>query len=441
MVNAYRTPFGKSAAFTLTGSAASSDASLRLSRREMLERCGWGLWGLWLLAHGYGHPAPPKRPPRARTLIHIWLWGGPCHLDLFDPKPEAGPDYCGPFEKGLKTNVPGIYIGALLPRLSRHADKYTLIRSLTHETHDHETAAQWLQQLGSVGSTGATEDTTVWSSAVRSSLASDPDAHIEGASEGTHRSHSHDKKVLLQPAQVTFPISHRPCFSARDCAPGRETLFEASFASWTQATNCLEQGLEKWWHLVDEPDRMHQRYGSHPFGRSCLRALRWAERGVPWICIRDRGWDTHKRHFECMRQKLPELDQGLAALLQDLADRGLLAETIVFVGGEFGRSPRVHWESPWNGGRDHFPRAFSALVAGGGFKGGCVLGATNSTGEEVVERPVHPNALVRSILTLWRGGPQGDKQNRLLSAGVEPEQGMGLSDGSDPYLQEIMESV
>jgi uncharacterized protein (DUF1501 family) len=120
---------------------------------------------------------------------------------------------------------------------------------------------------------------------------------------------------------------------------------------------------------------------------------------VPYVTINYQGWDTHKKHFEIMKQKLPELDKGFSTLLADLSDHGLLDSTIVWWGGEFGRTPKVMLESPWDGGRSHYGKCFSHVVAGGGFRGGQVVGASTGTGEEVVERPVYPWDLLGSIYT------------------------------------------
>jgi hypothetical protein len=149
--------------------------------------------------------------------------------------------------------------------------------------------------------------------------------------------------------------------------------------------------------LSREDTALRDRYGRNTFGQSCLMARRLVEHGIPYVAINYKGWDTHKQHFEIMQRKLPELDQGMSALLQDLAERGLLDSTIVWWGGEFGRTPKVLWEAPWNGGRGHFGRCFSAVVAGGGFKGGRVIGASDARGEEVVERPVHPRDLIATL--------------------------------------------
>ena len=133
--------------------------------------------------------------------------------------------------------------------------------------------------------------------------------------------------------------------------------------------------------LSEEKEELRVRYGRNTFGQSCLAARRLIEKGVKFVTINYNGWDTHKDHFQIMRRKLPEMDKGMATLIADLADRGLLDSTIVWWGGEFGRTPQVDWKSPWNGGRHHFGSVFSTVVAGGGFKGGQVVGSSNAKGE------------------------------------------------------------
>jgi hypothetical protein len=149
--------------------------------------------------------------------------------------------------------------------------------------------------------------------------------------------------------------------------------------------------------LSQEKADLRDRYGRTKFGQSCLVARRLVEQGIPYVTINYGGWDTHKENFQVMRRQLPEMDKGMATLMQDLSDRGLLSRTIIWWGGEFGRTPKVQWEAPWNGGRGHWGKVFSALVAGGGFKGGQVIGASDAKGEEVKERPVYPVDLIGSI--------------------------------------------
>jgi uncharacterized protein (DUF1501 family) len=152
-------------------------------------------------------------------------------------------------------------------------------------------------------------------------------------------------------------------------------------------------------------------------------ARRLVERGVPYITINNGGWDTHTENFRAMQQKLPELDQGIATLLADLADRGLLESTVVWCCGEFGRTPKIDWQAPWNGGRNHYGKVFSALVAGGGFKGGRVVGASDAKGEDVKDRPVYPCDLLGSIYQLMGIDPDGKLSNPMgVALTVTPSQ-------------------
>ena len=158
--------------------------------------------------------------------------------------------------------------------------------------------------------------------------------------------------------------------------------------------------------LSEEKEELRLRYGRNTFGQSCLAARRLIEKGVKFVTINYFGWDTHKDHFQVMRRKLPELDKGMSTLIADLADRGLLDSTIVWCGGEFGRTPQVDWESPWNGGRHHFGTVFSAVVAGGGFKGGQVVGSSDAKGEQVKDRPVYPGDLIAAMYELLGIDPE-----------------------------------
>jgi hypothetical protein len=158
---------------------------------------------------------------------------------------------------------------------------------------------------------------------------------------------------------------------------------------------------KKVFDLSLEKNDLRDRYGRHTFGQECLAARRMVEAGVPYITINyPGGWDTHKDHFQTMRRQAPQLDQGLASLLQDLHDHGLLETTVVWCCGEFGRGPKVDYQPPWNGGRNHYGKVFTVLVAGGGFKGGQVVGSSDKNGEEVKDRPVYPIDLLGSIYQL-----------------------------------------
>jgi hypothetical protein len=384
-------------------------------------------------ASAAGHLVSPPAA-KAKAVIQIWLWGGPSHLDTFDPKPSAGYDYCGPLAKAIATNVDGIQLGELLPSLARQADKYSLIRGMTHGSNAHETAAYLVQ-------TGHTDGGhLVYPSAgAVVSLMMGYDAGYEGLLPPyvvlTETQGRFSECGFLGPRYKPFATGGNPAkqpFAVEGIvAEGIDDLGQKarrkllqdldSFGSHIAPSPLMaefkvgEEGAydmilgegKKIFDLTEEGEEMRNRYGRGTFGQSCLAARRLIERGVKFVTINDKGWDTHKQHFQTMRRKLPELDKGLSTLLEDLAQRGLLDSTIVWCGGEFGRSPRVQWEAPWNGGRNHHGRVFSTLVAGGGFRGGQIVGASDAKGEDVAQRPVYPWDLVGSLYELLGINPEG----------------------------------
>lgn len=407
-----------------------NDEDRRLvSRRDVVRG---GLFGaasmiVGLRAAGQTPAQPPAGKGKARSVIQVWLWGGPCHLDTFDPKPDAGPDYTGPFTSPIATNVSGIRICELLPELAKQADKYSLIRSMTHGNNGHETASYMVQTghkpgdglvypgVGAVVSLfkGAeagykglippyivltqlqgrfSEAGFLGSRAKPFATGGDPNQPrfaVEGVvAEGISDERQKARRELLHKLNTLDRV-----------LKGDVELAELD-AGEQAAYDLILGDSGKVFDLSQEKDALRDRYGRSTFGQSCLMARRLVERGVPSITINFQGWDTHKSHFPIMRQKLPQLDKGLASLIQDLSDRGLLESTVIWCCGEFGRTPRIQWEAPWNGGRGHWGYVFSALVAGGGFKGGRVVGASDARGEEVQDRPVYPVDLIRSMYEL-----------------------------------------
>jgi hypothetical protein len=369
-------------------------------------------------------PAAPATKGRAKAVIQIWMWGGACHLDTFDPKPEAGNDYCGPLNKPIETNVKGIRICELLPQLAQQADKYAIIRSMTHGVSAHETAAYMVQTgrpaggrmvfpgVGAVVSLFRGYDAGYKGLVPPYIVLTDLQGRFSEA--GFLGAKYQPFATGGDPARTPFAvegivadgISEARQKARRDMLHRLDTLEEAmkndpqlaaAGKAEEQAYDLIMGTAGKVFDLTQEKDDLRDRYGRTTFGAACLVARRLVESGVPYVTINYKGWDTHKQHFQTMRQKLPEMDKGFATLLSDLSDRGLLDQTIVWWSGEFGRTPKVQWESPWNGGRGHYGKVFSAVLAGGGFKGGQVVGASNATGEEVKERPVYPCDLIASI--------------------------------------------
>jgi hypothetical protein len=411
-----------------------------------------------------GEPASKpaaKAPPvaKAKAVIQVWLSGGPPHIDTFDPKPDAGADYTGPLNKTCPTNVAGVRIGELLPELAACADRYSLIRSFTHGQNGHETASYLTQ-------TGRMPGRTVFPAA----------GAVVTAFKGFPLSDAKQQDNLIPPYVVlTSPQGrfseagflggrYKPFATGGDPNAGRfavegivapdlsdadqrdrrellrrinalgntmqdHTELVVAAKSRDQAYDLMLGEAGQVFDLNAEPAELRQRYGRTKFGQSCLAARRLIEQGTKFVTINHGGWDTHKNHFQAMRRLLPELDRGLGTLIVDLADRGLLDETIVWCVGEFGRTPKVASESPWNGGRHHFGSVFSTLVAGGGFQGGQVVGASDERAESVKDRPVYPGDLIGTMYEL---------------IGIDPEAGLPHPRGdfirATPGADEGMES-
>ncbi|MCU0872955.1 MAG: DUF1501 domain-containing protein [Pirellulaceae bacterium] len=442
----------------------------RPSRRDVL-RYGLSSAGAAILSGRTGRAADAK-PAKAKSVIQIWLAGGPPHLDSFDPKPAAGNDYCGPLNNPIATNVDGIRIGELLPLLAKQADKFSLIRSMTHGDNGHETAA-YLTQTGR-----RPGDRLVFPCAgAVVSLFKGYEAGYKGLippyivltqsqgrfSEAGFLGARHAPFATGgDPAQQKFMVEGvvSPGLSDQQQAKRRELLRKLNtlgsalhdnpaltvfYQAEDQAYDMILGDGAKAFDLSQEPDEVRKRYDVNwgtwvsrtRFGQSCLAARRLVQRGVPYITINFGGWDSHTDNFKAMRQLLPDLDTGLATLLAELSEHGLLDSTIVWCCGEFGRTPKIDWGAPWNGGRNHYGKVFSALVAGGGFKGGHVVGASDAKGEEVQDRPVYPCDLLGSIYELMGIDPEGKLANPMdLPLTVTPTAVDGIPMAG--RLQEIM---
>jgi len=431
-----------------------------ITRREALRRGLLGAAGLTLLSHGRALSRTADQQARAKSVIQIWMWGGPSHLDTFDPKPDAGYDYCGPLNKPIPTNVDGIRIGEMLPLLAQQADKYSIIRSMTHGINAHETASYLVQTgrkpgrlvypcAGAVVSLFKGYDQGYAGLAPPHIVLTTPQGRFSEAGFLGQRykpfatGGDPNQKIFAVEGIVAQGIADQRQRNRRELLHTLDSLGKAMPANrqFSVLDRCEENAYDMMFgevrnlfDLSNENNDIRDRYGRNTFGQSCLMARRLVEHGVPYITINYKGWDTHKQHFQIMRRRLPEMDQGMAALLQDLAGRGLLDSTIVWWSGEFGRTPKIQWAPPWNGGRGHYGDCFSAVVAGGGFKGGCVVGASDEKGGEVVERPVYPSDLIGSMYELLGIDPDGPLPNsRGLDVKVMP-----LAEDSGGRLREIM---
>lgn len=369
---------------------------------------------------------------QATSVILIYLDGGPAQTDTFDPKPEATRDIYGLLKGVAQTNVPGIQLGEKLPLLAAQADKFSLIRGMTHGVFAHETAhysmitgdlTKGSLVYPSFGSVIAFKKKDSYKGVLPPyiSLVSANSRFNEGGFLGNQyksfdTNGTPEKGLfevdgivnsLVKPEAFASRMDLLRTFEAGNQLTGNKEITQNIETLRKKDIEIIQGEARKVFDLSTEGTEMRQKYGMTRIGQSCLVARKLVEAGVPFINVRTTGWDTHKAHFPRMNDMLPELDKALAALLSDLADKGLLEHTIVLCGGEFGRTPKVLWEAPWNGGRAHFGTAFSYLIAGGGFKPSKVIGTTDKTGENILERKVFPCDLIGSVYQQLGINPNG----------------------------------
>jgi len=386
------------------------------------------------------------------AVILVWLRGGASHLETFDTKPLAPSDYRGPYQT-INTNVPGIDVCELLPRLSQCADKYAVLRSIKHTGGGHPAGS--LQVLG--GDTAPQDKPKPifpdWMSVVNH-LHQNPGQAIPNyvAINPVDRYDSFQIagpaylgpacepfKVLGDPSRPDFQV---PNIGMKDQKQQQQLMRRIDLKSnldqiqrqvdqtgmmhaldnfENQALNLLtSKEARAAFDLSNEPKEVRQRYGQNAWGQQCLMARRLVEAGVEVVatefdgplCGRVQNWDDHavNHHvFDALKFRLPTYDQAVSALIEDIYDRGLDKRVLVIVAGEFGRTPRIsHVASSGGGvasgakgtvqpGRDHWPRANSMIFAGGGIKTGQIIGATDPKGEDVIERPFSPGDFLATI--------------------------------------------
>jgi hypothetical protein len=417
----------------------------------------------------------PRPRAKAKSCILLFLSGGPSQYETFDPKPEAKPEYRTIFGT-VKTSVPGVLLCEHLPKLARLAHRYALVRSACHTYTGHFGGHRYVLSghaaPGNADQPARPDDKPGVAALVArhfARTAAIPPAVMvpwvatdqgSGASGGMLAASlgkqydplrvEVDQATLDKPGQA--PVFRVPEFALQagitpDRLAGRKDLlhlvesqrrtligradaqemnqfYRKAFELLTSAE--VKEGFD----LDQEPAPLRERYGLNAFGQSCLLGRRLIERGVRFVQVnfartvtqKGYGWDTHDKGRETLKDALlPRLDAGLATLLADLADRGLLEETLVVAMGEFGRTPRVKPD----GGRDHWPQCYSLLLAGGGIHGGLVYGRSDKQGAYPASDPVEPRQVLLTIMTLL-GIPTftTDVQGRAapLFEGVEPLQ-------------------
>lgn len=356
--------------------------------------------------------------PQAKSAIFIQLGGGPTHMDTFDLKPNAGSEYRGEFNP-IATSVPGIEISEHLPLLAQCAQHFALLRGVSHTLAAHELGTKYMitgnRPIPSIEFPG-------YGSVVAKEKEADPELPKFVAVPNTSQVPGF---LGIEFAPLSTNASPKPNtpFNVRgislsggltlEKAERRERLLgdlDGAFREIEDRSELLK-GLDQFsqqaqniitskkarqaFDITQESPEMLKLFGESDFGMNCLLATRLVESGVRFVTVSLGGWDTHRDNFNTLKNKnLPKLDQGLSGLFTALAQRGLLQETAVCVTGEFGRTPKINK----NVGRDHWPRAMFVLMAGGGVKGGQVLGASDANGMGPADTPITPDQVGASFL-------------------------------------------
>lgn len=373
-----------------------------------------------------------RGPATAKSCVLVWLDGGPSHLETFDLKPEAPAEIRGAF-RPAKTPLDGVRICEHLPRTAALLDRTTLIRSLTSPEGNHDRASHYLL-------TGRRPSPALVYPSMGSVVAQQAPPSLLPAYLSVPTAPAYGGEgflpVIFAPFSGTPPPPLVPAARVerrRSMLATLDRLADLEVPGYAEQAFALTTSKEARaaFDLSKETPAAQARYGMSKLGQGCLLARRLVEAGARFVTVNDEGWDTHDDQFRRLagtfhqgkmiyRGKLPDLDLGLSALLEDLEQRGLLESTLVVVMGEFGRTPKLNSK----GGRDHWPRASSVLLAGGGVKRGAVVGATDAHGELPAERPVLPEDLLATIYRLLGIDPAielqapGGRPIRILDGGA-----------------------
>lgn len=420
-------------------------AELNPSRREALRAGALALGGLTLPGLYRGRdacasslPRGSNAPGQAKACILVFAWGGPSQLDTWDPKPDAPDDIRGEFAS-IETSVPGVRISEHFPQLAQRMDKLALIRSMTHDDPAHLSSVHHLQtgnlalktrsdadgpspadwpHLGSMIARVRPRQGALPASVILPWIVSHP-AAPGGKAPGQHGGwlgKTYDPFLVSgDPNTPGFHVDglglpegiepnrlegRRGLLNRLDEAANVRAMAWSSYRE--RAFDALLSAEARGAFQIDaEPEDVRDRYGRHIHGQCLLMARRLIQAGVQLVTVnwhndRRNFWDTHADNFNELKNLLmPPTDQGLSALLDDLESRGMLDETLVVWVGEFGRNPRI---TRANAGREHWPRCYSAVLAGGGIRGGLVHGASDRWAAYPATDPVSPADLAATIL-------------------------------------------
>lgn len=352
-----------------------------------------------------------SRPTKPKSCILLWMNGGPSHLETFDPKSGTR---TGGSTTSIKTNVNGIEIAEGFAQVAEIASELAILRGMTSKEGNHQ-RAQYLMHTGyAPNPTIAHPSLGAWVNAELGSPKSDlPNfVSISGPSIGAgFLGVQYAPFVVQNPTQPPQNVGYarnvtmerfdmrRNALSQMEEQFHRETgdaKVQGRREVYSKAVQMMRSPRLKAFDINAEPQTVRQAYGENNFGRGCLIARRLVESGVRFVEVVQDGWDTHKDNFSRTKKILGGVDPGMATLIRDLKERDLLDSTLVIWMGEFGRTPKINA----NEGRDHYPQAWNAVLAGGGVRKGIIYGGTDETGSKVVENPVTVPNLFATVATL-----------------------------------------
>jgi Protein of unknown function (DUF1501) len=413
-----------------------------MTRREFVQIGASSVLGLSLVDLLRLRASTGYEAGTARSVIFLWLWGGPAQLDTWDPKPNAPLDFRGPFAS-IATRVTGVRFGELFPQIASRTDQIAVLRTLHTASNDHGVA-------GTIGLTGSMAGSVNLGGQAAQGSARPTLGAVVARARGSRgalppfmviggKLHQGKKAIvgegggtlgaLYDPLRLEYdpeegtriPALQLPTNLTPERLADRQNLLRALQATQRQvevAGRTIDDYRTQALALLTSPDALRMfdlsqerpeiadHYGRTRFGQSCLLARRLVEHGVPFVQVNwsdhveaeedagDGGWDHHYRNFQIMQDRhAPWLDQAYSALIDDLRQRGLLATTLVVALGEFGRSPRINDKA----GRDHWEHCYSGLIAGGGVRGGRAVGESDARAERPHDRPLTPADLAATV--------------------------------------------
>lgn len=404
------------------------------TRRDCIQLGAGALLGSGLVdslrARGESRQTASGLQATADSCILIWMDGGPTHFETFDPKPDAPAEIRGEFAH-IGTAVPGIAYSEHMVRLAASLGDYAMIRSIRHDQGNHGAGNHYMMtgappripvgcgafvsfhpSLGSVVAKelGKPGGLPPYFSMPQMSRSGGP--NFLGASYAPFVVGDDPNRSKFRVRDVALPgdLANDRFDSRTDLRSKIDRMVRLNHEAAADPVAAIDDYYTQAYNLVTSPeaqaamdigresDETRERYGRNSFGQRCLLARRLVEAGVPFITVYDGGWDHHRDIFNALRKRLPDWDNSVATLIQDLKERGLLERTLVVALGEFGRTPKISTLSGESTpGRDHWANAMSVLMAGGGTPGGVVVGGTDRTGHSAVDRVLSPENFASTI--------------------------------------------